>query len=168
MKPRCPLAFASLESALESTISPIAPKWQDSVYLLLFELGTNILKYGLCDLYAPTLHTHKTPPAPPPHTLLITTHICDRQRLHLSFCYSVTIKAFCYPKGKPSAYTRPLICLHTSKQPSPLGSTHHHNLGHKLIKRYAEIFCYNAPRFTIISAQYRTISMVIKGQYLAI
>ena len=50
---------------------------------------------------------------------------------------------------------------HTPKQPSPLGSTHHHNLGHKLIKRYAEIFRHNAPRFTIISAQYRTISMVI-------
>ena len=52
LKPRCPLAFASLESALESTISPIAPKWRQSASLL-FELGTNILKYGLRDFMPP-------------------------------------------------------------------------------------------------------------------
>ena len=166
LKPPCPLAFASLENALESTILLIAPKWRDSVYLLLFELGTNILKYGINDLYAKVAHTHLVSPCPArkvDSSLHIVTCHLPQGTLELAFNYLVALPRF-YLASTPTPHIlKPTLYAPTRER----DFAHHHNLGHKVIKRYAEIFCYNAPQFTITSARHRTISMTIKGQYLA-
>ncbi|MBR2495263.1 hypothetical protein [Helicobacter sp.] len=167
MKPPCHLAFANLEHALESSSLLIATQWRDSVYLLLWELGTNILKYGINDLYAKVVHTHLSS-SYPQHALDSTLHILTRHlpqgALYLAFNYLVALPRF-YLVSKPT----PHLAQPTPSAPNVKQDfTHHHNLGHKVIKRYAEIFCYNAPQFMITSARHRTISMIIKGQYLAI
>lgn len=166
LKPQCPLAFANLERALESSSLLIAKEWRDSIYLLLWELGTNILKYGINDLYANVVHTHLASPRSP-HPLDSSLHIftchLPQGALELAFSYLVALPRF-YLVSKPT----PHILQSTPYTPkSARDFAHHHNLGHKVIKRYAEIFCYNTPQFTITSARHRTISMTIKGQYLA-
>lgn len=173
MKPPCPLAFASLESAIESTSPLIVKEWRDSVYLLLWELGTNILKYGINNLYASVSHSHLPSQKislskyllDSTNSLHIITYYLPQGTLYLAFYYLVALPKF-YLVSKPTLHTAPLTLY---AQDTTLDSTHHHNnLGHKVIQRYAKIFCYNAPKFTITSARHRTISMTIKGRYLAI
>lgn len=174
-------AFASLESSLDTLSSHFLPECRDEMYMLLWELGSNALKYGVRDMYAPVQLIQSAKSIYPSYLVCRTAGVLyiiiqkstinkSTKALHLCFCYQVPIARFSTreqnaiepPPQKPAPKNLP-----TNKPNPHYTSPHHNGLGHRLINHYANVFCYNAPTLSMPCAHIRAISLHIKGNYLA-
>lgn len=172
-------AFASLESSLNAISSHFLPACRDEIYTLLWEIGSNALKYGVRDLCAPVQlvqaqSAKSISPSYLAHCAAGVLYILVQESttrksaktLHLCFCYQVPITRF--SKSPQARSVKQLSQTLAPRNPHPSKSSPHHNgLGHRLINHYANVFCYNAPKLSIPCAHIRAISLHIKGTYLA-
>lgn len=180
-------SFASinaLESSLEILCKQIIPQARPNIYALLWELGSNVLKYGT-----------KTFPKPTNNYSSLDSNIIY---FEMRYCFSNDIqtkkvrpiflqilcsyqtpldtKYYILPQNHIQTpysfiYTNPpilRICyIDTAESYTPKAVPHHNGLGHKVIKYFVQNFCYDMPKIFILSATKRTLCVRIKGAYLA-